>query len=334
MDNSPDNQLRDNRLSNYFDMISCTLAVYDLILTFDREVALVWQSPWSIIKALFLLTRYSTFIDIIIVIWQFLRPHISEKECQFVYESTGWLLLSGIFIAEVILMIRTWAVYQQRRAIAIGLAIWTIVTWVPNMASLGIFLKSLRYGPVPQAERDVPGSGCFVVSDSPIVFVCWALLMIFEAGILGMMIYKGTKSYRIGRDSSSVIFKTVFRDGTVFYLYLFVLSTANVIVIVTAPADLANLLSLPERMIHAILTARIILNLREIGSKDRSGWNTLSARVSDTGSTAIGGVEFAPDTTDGSDTFADRPAISDGTIAVDEELGAPYTVAEIPRDEV
>lgn len=41
-------------------------------------------------------------------------------------------------------MLRTWAVYQRSRAVAIGLAIWTVVTWVPNMTSLGIFLKSLR----------------------------------------------------------------------------------------------------------------------------------------------------------------------------------------------
>lgn len=41
-------------------------------------------------------------------------------------------------------MLRTWAVYERRRAVAVGLAVWTVVTWVPNMTSLGIFLDSLR----------------------------------------------------------------------------------------------------------------------------------------------------------------------------------------------
>ena len=50
---------------------------------------------------------------------------------------------------QAILMMRTWAVYEQRRAIAIGLVVWTILTWVPNMVSLGIFLDSLRCGCQP-----------------------------------------------------------------------------------------------------------------------------------------------------------------------------------------
>ncbi|KAL5521993.1 hypothetical protein ACEPAF_1849 [Sanghuangporus sanghuang] len=220
---------------------------------------------------------------------------MSPKDCDFVYKSTGWLLLTGILIAEIILMLRTWAVFEQRRAIAIGLVIWTILTWVPNMASLGIFLDSLRYGPLPIA---VPGSGCHVISGSPIVFVCWALLMIFEAAILTLMIIKAVKNCRTGNDvfdteadkrflhastdrthRNSFVFKAVFRDGSIFYLYLFVLSTANVIVILTSSADLINLLSVIERVIHSVLTARIILNLRKLGTRRQLGLSTFSFGV-------------------------------------------------------
>ncbi|EJD00317.1 uncharacterized protein FOMMEDRAFT_91350, partial [Fomitiporia mediterranea MF3/22] len=153
--------------------------IYDFLLTFDSEKTLIWPSSWSLTKILYILTRYAPFIDVTIILWQLLKSEMSPKDCDFVYKSTGWLLLSGILIAEIILMLRTWAVYEQRRAIAIGLVIWTIITWVPNMASLGIFLNSLEYGPLP---IKVPGSGCHVVAGSPIVFVCWALLVIFEAG--------------------------------------------------------------------------------------------------------------------------------------------------------
>ncbi|EKM51112.1 uncharacterized protein PHACADRAFT_213014 [Phanerochaete carnosa HHB-10118-sp] len=283
--------LRHNRLSNYFDVISCTLIIYDFMLTFNGELTLIWPSSWSTIKILFLLTRYAT-----------LRSSTSRLSSGFVYESTGWLLLT------VILMLRTWAVYERRRAVAIGLVIWTIVTWVPNMTSLGIFLKSLRYGPLP--VQHVPGSGCHVVSGSPIVFICWVLLMVFEAAILGLMAYKAVKNYRADKDSA--IFKTVFRDGTVFYLYLFILSTANVIVILTASADLINLLSLPERMLHSILTARIILSLREFGSRSQLGWSTFSAGVRGPAGGVGGELEFARDA---EDNFADADpsAIADET---------------------
>lgn len=206
-------------------------------------------------------------------------------------------------------MLRTWAVYERRRAVAVCLVVWTVVTWVPNMTSLGIFLDSLRCtsrrsatsdvshcpadGPLPVAH--LPGSGCHVTSGSPIVFVCWVLLTVFEAGksqhhtrfvgqftsdlataILALMVVKAVKTCtsrasalrrrraadRVHpcsqtasrrtppcskRSSATVRVPPVSEDppgiirdaevhlpGSVFYLYLFALSTANVIVILTA----------------------------------------------------------------------------------------------------
>ncbi|GJE95937.1 hypothetical protein PsYK624_121290 [Phanerochaete sordida] len=323
LDASQINTVRHNRLSNYFDVIACTLMLYDYLLTFNGELTLIWPSSWSAIKILFLLTRYAPIIDITIVIWQLVKPDMSAHDCSFVYQSTGWLLLSGILIAEIILMLRTWAVFEQRRSVAIFLVVWTVVTWAPNMTSLGIFLKSLRYGPLPEQVQHTPGSGCHVTDGSPIVFLCWVLLMVFEAAILGMMIYKAWKNYRADRDSA--VFRTVFRDGTVFYLYLFTLSTANVIVIVTASADLINLLSLPERMLHSILTARIILSLRRLGSKSELGLSTFSAGVRNAPAAAGGfgaTIEFAHDPEDSlAAELSGLADLSDPSTTVDEAHG-------------
>lgn len=299
--------LQHNRLSNYVDVVSCTVLVYDYLLTFNSETTLIWPSKWSLTKVLFLLTRYGPFIDSGIILWQLMKPEMSYGDCDFVYKSTGWLLLTGVFIAECILMLRTWAVYERRRAVAVGLAVWTVVTWVPNMTSLGIFLDSLRYGPLPVAH--LPGSGCHVTSGSPIVFVCWVLLTVFEAAILTLMVLKAVKTYRL--EKNSAVFRAVFRDGSVFYVYLFALSTANVIVILTASADLINLLSIIERVIHSVLTARIILDLRQLGTRHGLGLSTFSAGVRGARSAAED-VEFAhstgtraeTSTAAGSDTIA------------------------------
>ncbi|GJE95971.1 hypothetical protein PsYK624_121640 [Phanerochaete sordida] len=48
-----------NRVTNYLDVISSVLTIYDWLLTLAREVELVWRSPWSAIKVLFLVTRYT-----------------------------------------------------------------------------------------------------------------------------------------------------------------------------------------------------------------------------------------------------------------------------------
>ncbi|KAH8094770.1 hypothetical protein DFH11DRAFT_1694663 [Phellopilus nigrolimitatus] len=153
--------------------------VYDYLLTVNAEKALVWSSSWSPPKILFLLTRYLPFFDTTIVIWYQFRPQATLEECLIAYKTTGWLILLGIFIAEIILILRTWAVWERHRTIGIGLFVWTVVTWAPIMTSMGIFLNSL------ECTRTIPLilHNCRVVSQSGVILaICWILLMVFEAG--------------------------------------------------------------------------------------------------------------------------------------------------------
>ncbi|KAH8119853.1 hypothetical protein DFH11DRAFT_1739165, partial [Phellopilus nigrolimitatus] len=249
--------LQQMRYTQYFDVASMTILTYDYLITFNAEKRLIWPSSWSLPKVLFLLTRYLPFIDTSIALWQHLKPFMTQRGCTVAYMSTGWLILLGILVAEIILLLRTWAVWERSRSIGIGLSIWTAALWISNMVCLGIFLKSVKFSPLPFGL-----SGCLVVSGNTILSINWILLMIFEAGILGLMVVKAVQKYRIQR--STIIYKAVYRDGSIFYVYLFVFSLANVIVILTLPHGFFNMLSSIERVTHSILTARILLNLRSL----------------------------------------------------------------------
>ncbi|GJE93504.1 hypothetical protein PsYK624_096630 [Phanerochaete sordida] len=236
------NELWDNCLTNYVYVISCTAMTYDFLLTVDREVMLVWLSPWSAVKVLFLVNRYTPFLSAAILLYPMIAPAISEKECLFVQDSTAWLKTVGMLVAEVILVIRTWAVYERQGSVGIGLTAWTTVIWVGCMTSVGIFLRSLLYEPVAAGSVGALEQGCHVVPGNNIVFVSWILFMVFEAVICSLMVYKSATAYRA--DRSTAMFKAVFRDGTMFYVYLLALSIANVATIFSAPADLAFVLSM------------------------------------------------------------------------------------------
>ncbi|GJE95934.1 hypothetical protein PsYK624_121260 [Phanerochaete sordida] len=282
------NIARDGLVSNYFGVVACTIAVFDFVLTFDVEYAFVWKASFSLVKVLYILARGVPLTNVTIVTWQYLTPNISDENCRFVNQSVGWLTLLGILVAEAILMLRTWAVYERSRRVVIFLIVWAVLTWTPMTAILIVFLSSLRYGPIPDSVKNVPGSGCYVVSGNPVSFVCWVLLMISEAAILGLMVNKALRNYWVNMDSA--VFKTVFRDGTVVYFYLFALSTANVIVtLTTSPGLGSTLLVLPGGVIHATLTARIVLNLRQlVASGDQLDLSTFSARATS------GPLEFSP----------------------------------------
>ncbi|KAG8717400.1 hypothetical protein FRC08_007559 [Ceratobasidium sp. 394] len=46
------------RLAKYMAVAAMVIVVYDAMLTYDREVQLIWGSRWSFVRVLFTLARY------------------------------------------------------------------------------------------------------------------------------------------------------------------------------------------------------------------------------------------------------------------------------------
>lgn len=44
------------------------IQAYDYGITFDSELSLIWAAPWSLVKALFLLTRYLPFVEMVLIL--------------------------------------------------------------------------------------------------------------------------------------------------------------------------------------------------------------------------------------------------------------------------
>ena len=44
--------------------LSIAAQFYDYFVTFQREVELVWPSKWNSMKVLFIVSRYSPFLDV------------------------------------------------------------------------------------------------------------------------------------------------------------------------------------------------------------------------------------------------------------------------------
>ncbi|KAG9218427.1 hypothetical protein CCMSSC00406_0007972 [Pleurotus cornucopiae] len=179
---------------------SIVILVYEYTITLDLEVSLIWfyHSSWSWTSALFMVNRYLPFI----VIPNFL-----------------WLIIT----------IRTWAVWEMKRKVAIVVAIFFLALWTPSFIVMWRYLESIKLGPTPY-----PGYyGCSVTSSSQIMSAIWALLMTYETSIVVLMVYRGSLGYH--KDGNTALFNAVYRDGIIYYLYVFVVSLVNVIVIASRP---------------------------------------------------------------------------------------------------
>ena len=97
-------------------------------------------------------------------------------------------------------MLRTWAVWDRDRRVAIGLAIWFTIIVVPIFVIMGLFCDSLScrsacssqqvgsrsYTPSSHSVTNPQLPNCFPISDRPIDSVAWILLVIFETGELSV----------------------------------------------------------------------------------------------------------------------------------------------------
>ncbi|KAL5519449.1 hypothetical protein ACEPAH_1132 [Sanghuangporus vaninii] len=241
---------------------SFALLAYDYLLTFEDERTLIWTGGWSPTRVLFFMTRYFPFIDLSITASHHFRKGMTPAACNLAYQSAGckWLIDIGFLTAECILLIRTWAIWNRDRWIGLVLSFWASLSLAANFIIMGLFMTSIGFSALPAGL-----SGCLVTSGNSLIMGVWIILMVYEAGIVVLMVLKGVQLYReLGRTG---LFLAVFRDGAIFYVYIFVLSVANVIVVSRLSRDLSTMLASIERVLHAILTQRLLFTLRRAGSE-------------------------------------------------------------------
>ncbi|KAF8532198.1 hypothetical protein JB92DRAFT_3091980 [Gautieria morchelliformis] len=240
--------------------------LYDHILTLELEVHVFWPAPWSMIKVLYLLRAYPGFRRMWIV-RGLLEHHTwgvasSPLICSRVYKVRVLLLVGGMAVAELVLVRRTWAIFGTL-GISVGVFWAVIVAWL------------LSSRPAPEAMN------CILLALPTFGGVDFILLVIAESVILGLTLYNARVHLlgvrlrpTVGGWSSSTLATPLYRNA---------ISVANIAIVVILvsvwilearmplPADSWTriiLLILVQRMLHAILIKRILLNLRVASSED------------------------------------------------------------------
>jgi len=115
--------------------------------------------------------------------------------------------------------------------------------------------------------------GCLTVKGSSILGFELVIVIIIETFLLILTLIKAMKHYRELRLLSSTHrFSDVpYRDAILFYVYLLGVSLANLIVAITSPNDPAHAVATPQRVSHSILSARVLINLREAHAASMRG---------------------------------------------------------------
>ncbi|TFK33420.1 hypothetical protein BDQ12DRAFT_409981 [Crucibulum laeve] len=153
------------------------------------EVSLIWPSRWNTIKILYFLSRYLPLLDSIVIFYhQFIKLKGVEG-CQVAYKINTWLFIAGGCITEMMLSLRTWAVWEKDLRLGMGLLIFFLIIWGSAAAVIAIFLKTMTF-----RILDYPYfTGCLNDGGSPILSIVWILLMVYDTVNLVLMAIKALK---------------------------------------------------------------------------------------------------------------------------------------------
>ncbi|KAF9035730.1 hypothetical protein BDZ89DRAFT_1062012 [Hymenopellis radicata] len=235
--------------------LSTVITVFDYLLTLEQEVELIWGSEWTITKLLYLVTRYAPFVNACVLLWRTLSQVIK------------WMATAGIMLAEVILTVRTWAVWNRHRFLTVCMPALFLASSVAAFTVMGIFLSSLQFLILPLPDL----KGCLLSAANPIFRWDFITYMIYEVVMLLLMVVKSYQQCKFSRRHCvRSMTRGVVREariGVMYYIYLSVLNITNVILISSLAPDLLGLLALLERVVHAMLACRVITNIRAQAKK-------------------------------------------------------------------
>ncbi|KIK02624.1 hypothetical protein K443DRAFT_6013 [Laccaria amethystina LaAM-08-1] len=252
------NYVAAERFATSFDVAAAMLLVYDCSLTLGMEFEFVWSSPWGFVKVLYIIQRYLPFCDaIFLCLPPQLAVNIDPGGCQIVETIRGWLMIFGFILSEVILTLRVWAVWKRDLRLGVFLISLITLTAVAEIYVTSIFLRDLQFSTKPYPEF----VGCFFTSANHIVYLNWVVFMIYEAVILVLMIIPAIGSYRRGGDVD--LHHVIYSEGIIMYIYLVALSIVNVVVVCTLSREYLSVISSVERVLHSLLTSRVVLDIRE-----------------------------------------------------------------------
>ncbi|KAK0218930.1 hypothetical protein IW262DRAFT_1462522 [Armillaria fumosa] len=269
-----------NSFSLYTFIASVTVLLYDLLLLLPTEINYVWlPRPVHPLLPLFALNRYLPLVVDAAIAINWLLHEPSAAQCLQLSYAVRLLAALGIFMSQVILMIRTYAIWNRNRVVFwcfIGIGIFS---FIPGVVGLGIQLKTSQF------VRPFDHADCLGHSSNT-GHLLYIPVLVSETSIASLTLFKGVQHLR---RSSHPFLKELYVSGMFFYACLLLITLANILVPMWVPGITLFLGSFQINL-HSILSNRIML----IILKQRQTYRRYS-----TDELYMGDIELSDITSDG-----------------------------------
>ncbi|KAF8886451.1 hypothetical protein CPB84DRAFT_1827077 [Gymnopilus junonius] len=184
-------QLKRVDISRNARLASTIIVFYDYILTFDREVNLIWRTEWRFPKIIFLINRYyvlaaGTFADYI-----YFPSELSSQLCKnyYIWESFSGLI--GCIMAEIILQIRIYAIYRGNPFIVRLMLGSFFVCSTTAAIVMGLGVRDIQAFAI-----EAPNGPICAGNLQPHLFAFWIPILAFEILLCYLALMHGYQKWR------------------------------------------------------------------------------------------------------------------------------------------
>jgi len=201
--------LRKAIMVKYFNVASVALLSYDTVLNVGDEVIFIWGSRWNFGTWLYLATRYLAFVDMSAMLLYLFRDIMDVQTCRTVYATSAYFAFIGAVIAEIILTMRTYALWYKSRLVLVILILLDLSLLIPAAWITYMSVNALEFisSPFPTL---VP---CLPTVPMTKEFISIAGVMILEALMTILAVLSAVNHWR---HTKNPLIRTLYRDG-VFY---------------------------------------------------------------------------------------------------------------------
>ncbi|EIW56723.1 uncharacterized protein TRAVEDRAFT_73164 [Trametes versicolor FP-101664 SS1] len=247
-----------NHINRVFAAIAFGILWYDFVLTIPIEVERYWKGGRSWAAIFYFLNRYLSVLSHIPVVVEFFAI-MPESRCRKLQLYHQVLAALTQFFVGVLLMLRTYALYNRNRKVVYLLAsicaaggavsVWAIVS-----------VRSLHL----RSFQDIAVyTGCdLTLSEKQGYYLAaaWSSILVFDATVFVLTL---TQALRVGRMFSHSLFHIMLRDGTIYFGILVVCYGCNILTYILAQPVYKGVSTTFTNVISTTLITRLMLNIRD-----------------------------------------------------------------------
>ncbi|KAH7908201.1 hypothetical protein BJ138DRAFT_389267 [Hygrophoropsis aurantiaca] len=234
------------------------LYLFDYALNLDVEVAYVLTSKFSITQCLYFACRYLPIVLTGVQWPASLVSNINADDCPMLFLINVWLSIVVFCCSGGIFLCRAYALWGCSKRILMILLFSFMVALTPVLIITGIASAAMTGPDLVTEPSPLITGNCFERVPDQTYFICYLLLLLFEAEIFIFTVYRVHVHYR---HKEGHLLKVMIKHGIFYFIFALLFSLTNIVVIFLLPTDYSGTFGVLQALSQALVVTRMQLQL-------------------------------------------------------------------------